>query len=249
MRSSAISLALSCLLTLPGANVLADEPLLQAFADTAGGIHPNWQPTELRGRAPATYELVDLPVGSKLQVTADGAASALVHALEPPVQLRQDNTAQLSWSWKIRNHIAASDITSKAGDDFPARVYVTFARDPRELPVATRMKIRLARMLYGQDVPTAAICYVWARDLPVGTIVPNAYTDTVMMIVVRSGGTEPSAWHTQQRDLQRDYQAAFGAAFGAAVPPVTAVMVAVDSDDTGASARSWFGDLTLIAAQ
>ena len=57
---------------------------------------------------------------------------------------------------------------------FPARVYVTFARDTERtaLSVPAR-KIRLARLLYKQDVPAAALCYVWARDLPVGTMVPE----------------------------------------------------------------------------
>ena len=205
-------------------------------ADTA-----SWQSTELRGLSPATFEIVADDNGPVLQVTADGSASALVHTVAPALTA----SSLITWRWKISNHIEASDITTKKGDDFPARVYVTFDRDVKELSFSTRAKIRLARLLYKQDVPAAALCYVWARELPVGTIVPNAYTDTVMMVVARSGGATPSGWFTEQRDLQADYRAAFGTA----APPVTSVIVGADTDNTGESVRSWFGDIEFIPAK
>ena len=133
---------------------------------------------------------------------------------------------------------------SKQGDDFPARVYVTFDRDISELPFSTRLKIRLARTLYGTDIPTAALCYVWADNLSVDTIVPNAYSDTVMMVVVRNGPAE-QGWQTERRDVGADY----AAAFGSAAPSVTSVMLAADTDDTGAFARSWFGDIAFVTAE
>jgi len=186
---------------------LAGEARLTPFSTLLPGADTaNWQTMELRGRPPADYEVVTGEGGPVLQVTAEQSASALAHAVEPALA----GPAQLAWRWKIGAHIEASDITKKSGDDFPARVYVTFARDAKELPLATRAKMRLARLLYGQDVPAAALCYVWARDLPEGTIVPNAYSDTVMMIVARSGGDTPSGWQAEQRDLRADYRAAFG---------------------------------------
>lgn len=206
-----------------------------------GDVTGGWQAMELRGRPPAQFAIVSEAGETVLQVTADASASALVHPVEPALS----EPAQLAWRWKIGGHIEASDITRKAGDDFPARVYVTFARDPAELSLATRTKIRLARLLYKQDVPPAALCYVWARDLPAGTMVPNVYSDTVMMVVVRSGGDTPSGWQAEQRDLQADYRAAFGTE----APPVTSVIVAADTDDTGESVRSWFGDIAFVPAK
>jgi len=218
-----------------------DWALTPFSALTPGSDTGAWKPMQLRGRRPASYEIVDGGSAPTLRVSADSAASALVHRLEPAVTA----PVQLAWRWRIDSHINASDIMTKAGDDFPARVYVTFGRDVRELPFSTRAKMRLAKLLYGQDVPAAALCYVWARDVPEGTIVPNAYSDTVMMVVARSGGETPSDWQQERRNLQADYRAAFGTD----APPVTSVIVAADTDDTGESVLTWFGDFELVPAE
>ena len=68
---------------------------------------------------------------------------------------------------------------------------------------------------------------------------PNAYTDTVMMIVAQSGGSEPSDWQNVARDFRADYRAAFDAD----APPLTSVVAGVDTDDTGESTTVWFGDI------
>ncbi|NND54159.1 MAG: DUF3047 domain-containing protein [Gammaproteobacteria bacterium] len=232
-----------CLLVAGKALPLATtQPVLAAFSDMQpGATIVGWQQMELRGRSPAQYKLIAENNETVLQVTAEQSASALVHPLAPPASA----PGKLEWRWKIGAHIEASDITLKSGDDFPARVYVTFARDRKELSLAARARMRLAKLLYNQDVPAAALCYVWARDLPVGTMVPNAYSDTVVMVVVRSGGATPSGWQTEQRDLSADYEAAFGST----APPATSVIVAADTDDTGATVRSWFGDITLKPAK
>lgn len=238
-----LTVVAACLLTfgavaaeLPGSPVPTPFSLLPEGAPGGG-----WQPVELRGKTASDFTVVSGPQGNVLQITSDAAASALAYAVE----VAAEETALLSWRWKIEGHVAGSDIRTKSGDDFPARVYVTFARDPDELPFATRMKIRLAKMLYGQDVPAAALCYVWAESLPQDLMVPNAYSDTVMMVVARSGGAVPSGWHDEQRDLQADYRAAFGAD----APAVTSVMVAADTDDTGTAVRAWFGDIRLHPAE
>ena len=131
-------------------------------------------------------------------------------------------------------------MSRKSGDDFAARVYLTFERDPAELSIATRVKMRLARLIYGQEVPAAAICYVWAATLPIETSMPNAYSDTVMMLVAASGPAD-GAWRTVNRDYAADYRALFGQE----APPLTSVVVATDSDDTGGASLAWFGDVVL----
>jgi len=213
---------------------------LQPFSSLATGDDTGaWQPITLRNEQPASFEIVADAGKTALQITATRAVGALAH----PVAASDAFPASLTWRWKIANHIDKSDISSKAGDDFPARVYVTFARDPEELPWGTRVKMRVAKLLYGHDIPAASLCYVWARDLPVGLIMPNAYTDTVMMVVVRSGGQTPSAWEFEQRDVMADYRRAFGTA----APAVTSVMVAADTDNTGERVTSWFGDISFTA--
>jgi hypothetical protein len=55
-----------------------------------------------------------------------------------------------------------------------------------DLGFATRTKLALARALRGDQVPDAAINYVWDNRSPVGTMLPNAYTERAMMWVLRN---------------------------------------------------------------
>ena len=65
--------------------------------------------------------------GESVVLRADAAASmaTLVH----PLRLDAKQFPIVSWRWKISNVLRKSDIATKAGDDFPARVYVLFDYD------------------------------------------------------------------------------------------------------------------------
>ena len=72
---------------------------------------------------------------------------------------------------------ALADLARKSGDDFAARVYVFFDVPRDELPFGTRFKLKMLEILYGERLPTAAICYVWDNRHPVGTSRWNPYSD------------------------------------------------------------------------
>jgi hypothetical protein len=111
------------------------------------------------------------------------------------------------------NLIARSDLATKAGDDFPARLYVVFGR--------------------------RALCYVWDSRRPVGTIAPNAYSDRVQMVVADSGAALLGRWAARERNVAEDFRRGFGTE-----PPLTSgVVVSADTDNTGESAESYFGDI------
>ena len=201
----------------------------------AGPPAAGWEVTEIKGREPTQFRIVTLDGRNVLEASSDAAAAGLVFPAPTEGEQRR-----IEFDWKIARHIPGTDMTRKSGDDFAARVYLTFARDPRELSLGTRVKIRLARLLYGQDVPAAAICYVWAPVMPTGTIMPNAYSDTVIMFVADSGPPD-GTW----RRVSRDYAADYREVFGGEAPALTSVVVATDSDDTGGTSLAWFGDLVL----
>ena len=50
-----------------------------------------------------------------------------------------------------------------------------------------RAKYEAIRLARGEYPPMGAITYIWESKSPVGTIVPNPYTDRVMMLVLQSG--------------------------------------------------------------
>jgi len=144
----------------------------------------------------------------------------------------------IEWRWKILNLLTKSNITTKEGDDYPARVYILFDYDIRKLPFSVRAKIRLAR-LYGADVPLAALCYVWDGKAAAGTSVWSVYTDRVRVIVAESGGTNLGKWVTIRRDVAADFRAAFGED----PPAISGVVLATDTDNTGESATAFYGDI------
>lgn len=234
-------LAIGLLFALRAAAGPAAAPEIPAFSTAPTGTPPaGWKVETLRGRPPTSYRVVEQDARRVLEARADAAASGLSHTL----RYDAGQWPRLRWQWRIDAHLPGTDIRQRAGDDFPARVYVSFDYDIGELPLGTRVRLALARLLYGARVPGATLCYVWDPALPAGTIMPGAYTDRVRMLIVRSGSSGLGRWHTETRDVAADYRAAFGEP----PPPVTAITLAADTDDTRTTATSYFGDLEVLPA-
>lgn len=175
-----------------------------------------------------------------LRARADDSMSSLARsiAIDPATHPR------LRWRWRVANLVETSDLRSKDGDDFPARLYVLFDYDLGRLPFLQRTKLRLARALYGGDLPVAALCYVWATGEPAGTTAWNAYTDRVRMIVVESGAGKLGRWVEFERDIAGDFREAFGEE----PPMVNGVAIATDTDNTGERVVAWHGDIVFLPA-
>lgn len=186
-----------------------------------------------------TYAVVlddGLPV---LHVRSRASASSLV---AKPVD--GSSIARLQWRWKVSGALAGSDVRSKAGDDYAARLYVLFDLPLDRLGLADRLRLQAARSLSGRDIPAAALCYVWGTAQPAGSTAWNPYTDRVRMVVVDSGNAHAMQWRTVERDLREDWQEAFGGP----MPAVGAIAVGADTDNTGGSVDAWFGDVLLTSA-
>ena len=176
-----------------------------------------------------------------LRAQANASMASVTHALKiDPIVL-----PVITWRWKISNILKKSNIQTKTGDDFPARVYVLFDYDIRKLSILQRAKMYLARSRFGKDVPAAALCYVWDGKAPVGTSVWSPYTDRVRVIVVESGSAYLNRW----REVRRDIVADFREAFGEDPPAISGVAVASDTDNTGESVTAFYGDIRLTAPQ
>jgi hypothetical protein len=219
---------------------LAAEPLAPGrFSALApGGLPEGWEPFSF-SRFPrhTVYRLAAGDGVTVLRAEADASVSALLR----PFSADPRAYPLMRWRWKVENLLEKGDIRRREGDDFPARIYVLFDYDPERLSFADRAKILLARVIYGARVPAAALCYVWDSRAAPGTIVPNAYTDRVRMVVVRSGAADLGRWVAEERDLARDFRAAFGED----PPAISGIAIAADTDNTGERAVAWFGDITL----
>lgn len=151
--------------------------------------------------------------------------------------------AYIAWRWKVDSVYKKGDVSTKSGDDYPARIYITFAYDPERVGFFEKAKYEAARLIYGETPPLAAINYIWANRAPVGLMVANAYTDRVKMIVLQSGDERAGQWIEEKRNIYADYRKAFGTE----PTSISGVAIMTDSDNTGEAARAWYGDILFSA--
>jgi hypothetical protein len=227
-------------LLLAAAQVCTAEALwLGRFDATQAGIPAPWQIEHLDQRvAPTRYRLRQWDGVMAIEAQAKQSMALLARPLSADLQ----QTPILCWRWRIDAPVAAADMTKKSGDDYAARVYLSFAVPPEQLGLATRAKLRLARAIYGAQVPDAAINYVWDNRHPVGTLQDNAYTDRARMLVLRSGAAEAGRWISERRDLAADFRLAFGELAGRP----SGLAIATDTDNTGGEAQAGFADFHLV---
>lgn len=218
----------------------ASPPRFSSARPGAASV-PGWRHQSLpkvpRGNQ---FDIVDDDGVSVLHVSSQASASSWVCAMDHAVAERP----WLQWRWKVSQALAGSDLRSKAGDDYAARLYVLFALPPERLSLADRLRLQAARLLSGAEVPAAALCYVWGRAQPAGSSGWNPYTDRVRMLVLDSGDAQRQQWRSHSRDLARDW----AEAFGGEVPRVSGLAVSADTDNTGEQVEAWFGDLRLAAS-
>lgn len=229
---------LCCLVSL---RVAAEAPRPTAFSSLRPGAEiTGWRTLEAAPGAPPTrYALVEDAGTVVVRADAAGSMSGLLFDFGgAPAQ-----PGILRWRWKIAAPLRNADLSTRAGDDYAARVYVLFDYPRARLPLATRLRLRALEALRGQRLPTAALNYVWDNRQPVGTLRANAYTERVRMIVVESGPSRAGLWVEEVRDLRADFRRAFGEE----APALIGIAIATDTDNTGENARAWYGDVRLDA--
>ncbi|MBL8463359.1 MAG: DUF3047 domain-containing protein [Thauera sp.] len=210
------------------------------FPAGAEGLPEPWRLQQIDERiAPTQYALKTWDGVAAVEAVAERSMALLGRPLDVDLAA----TPHLCWLWRVDAPLATADMTTKAGDDYAARVYVSFKVEPGALGFGTRAKLALARSIYGDQVPDAALNYVWDNRQPVGTFMPNAYTDRTRMIVLRSGAGDAGSWVTERRDVAEDFKRAFGE-----VPAqLSGIALASDTDNTGESARAGFAEFRFVS--
>lgn len=225
---------------VPAAAAQQQVPLLSSAA-LGRSVARGWRHQTLPKVALANqFEIVDLDGRRVLQVRSQGSASSWLAPLDIDAAARP----LLRWRWRVSKSLLGSDIGSKPGDDYAARLYVFFDLPLQQLSLADRLRLQAARLLAGVEVPSAAICYVWGHAQAAGASGWNAYTDRLRMVVVDSGDSHAGQWRSVSRNLPQDWDNAFGGA----MPRVNGVAVGSDTDNTGDSVLTWFDDLSLDPA-
>lgn len=209
---------------------------------TPGLVLPaGWEPLTVANLKPNLNDLVEEGGQVVLRVRSAHSASSLAFRMDADPA----KSPMLAWRWKIDRVVAGADLSKAQGDDFAARVYVSFDVPIETLSLLDRAKFRVARLVYGAKLPTAALCYVWDNRNPPGTTAWNAYSRRLRMVVVRSGAERVGHWVAETRDVEADFRAAFGSEWPGPVPRVTGVALGADTDQTGETVTAWFGDVGL----
>ena len=223
---------------------LAVAANLHPFSSASGAVPPPpWRVVGLpKSTKPLTrFELVPIDGHPVLRVQTDHSYANLVHdlpdfALAPGMQLR--------WRWRLDQPLQGTDLRRREGDDSPLKVCVLFDLPIEQIGFVERNLLRAARSVSGEKLPAATLCYVWDAMLAPGTLLHNAFTHRVRMIVVDSGEQHLGQWVSHRQDLAADFLRAFGNE-SATVPPLAAVLVGADSDNTGGQSLGYVGDVTL----
>jgi len=231
------SLALLCAATLAW-SAPAPDPTPFSGAPPGAVLPAGWRVLVLPRQKGPEFSIVRDEGQSVLRVFSAAAVGSVAVDL-----LAQTATAPiLTWRWKIDHVIGKARLGTKEGDDFAARVYVSFDVPLDQLSFGERTKLRIARLVFGPDLPTAAICYVWDNTHAIGTSVWNPYSDRLRMVVLQSGGARAGQWVTEARDVEADFRAAFGSRHPGPVPRITGIAAAADTDQTLETVTAWFGD-------
>jgi Protein of unknown function (DUF3047) len=228
-----------------GAIAQTPPPLLAPLVDAAGhpGSRTAWRLVLLpRQTAPPTiFDVAKVDGEQVLRIEARASYGNLVHALSLPAG---SAPLHLAWRWRVERFADGSDLGIKAGDDTALKVCALFDLPLAQLPFVERTLLRFARSLSGEPVPGATVCYVWDRLLPHGTELRNAFTNRLRYIVLRGPQTPPGAWRSERRDLAADFLRVFGDE-ARAVPPLVAIAIGADADNTKSESRAYLSDLKL----
>jgi DUF3047 family protein len=226
--------------------VYADSPLVLTvgkFSEASEGtsLPDGWKPLTFKKIEKHTVYTV-VKDGDTVAVKAVSEASASGLTREITINLREYPIVQ--WRWKVANVLQKGDVTRKEGDDYPARIYITFEYDSSKVGFFDKAKYEAVKLLYGQYPPLAAINYIWESKAPKGTVVPNPFTDQARMIVVESGTEHLDQWVSEERNVYEDYKKAFGEE----PPLISGVAIMTDTDNTGESATAYYGDIVFMRA-
>jgi len=172
-------------------------------------------------------------------VVVKAVAEVSASGLTREIKIDSKEYPIIQWRWKVSNILKKGDVHKKEGDDYPARIYITFEYTPGKVSFFEKTKYEAIRLLYGEYPPLAAIDYIWESKAPVGTMVPNPYTDRVMMFVVESGSAKLDQWVSEERNVYEDYKKAFKEE----PPMISGVAIMTDTDNTGESTTAYYGDI------
>lgn len=201
--------------------------LREDFNDLQG-----WEPLAFPNiRQHTEYTVEKEGVSSYLKAESNASASGIIHRSEFNVF----EYPKAKWRWKISNVYKKGNAEEKSGDDYPIRVYVIFKYDPERASFGQKIRYGLARAVYGQYPPHSSLSYIWANRSHHRQIITNPFAEESRMVILQAGGENAGKWLEEEVNITEDYRRAFGEE----PPPIAAIAIMNDSDNTGEKATSY----------
>jgi len=205
---------------------------------------PGWRFVGLPNKPevkPTRFELGQVEGVAGVQMRTDQSYGTWAHDW-------RGTAGTLQWRWRLDQALSGgqrpADLRRKDGDDAALKVCVMFDHPLDGVPFGERTLLRVARSVTGENLPAATVCYLWDPLQANNTAAANPYSRRVRYVVVQGTGAPTQRWLSESRDVAQDFVTLFGDELPAgstrtAVPPVMAVVIGADSDNTQASSSGW----------
>ena len=253
-------ITLFALMALPGGAATPDQPSppqppLPPLIDAQGRASQAWHfvgfPKQKADLPPTVFEAGQADGQAGLKVATDASYGTWVTPWAGPIP------ALLQWRWRVDQPLSGGsqppDLLTKAGDDAALKVCVTLDHPLDRVPFLERTLLRMARSVSGENLPAATVCYVWDSGGPAPLEGVNPYTRRVRFISLQGRNAPLTRWTSESRDVAKDFAHLFADELpqGAltprtALPPVTAVLIGADSDNTASRSTAWVADLRWV---
>ncbi|HSW22084.1 MAG TPA: DUF3047 domain-containing protein [Burkholderiaceae bacterium] len=243
MKQHRATLAVAIGMSVAGGALSVDGPNLLTDFGTALGVPPApWRFVGLpyQSKPMTRFRIVNHEGARVLEVRADESYGNLVHDLSGAA----GDARSLSWRWRIEVDNPAGDPQKRSGDDHALAVCAMFDLPLSAVPFAERQVLRAARVAAGELLPSATICYTWDERQAQGASSNSPFTRRVRYLVLRGAGEPLQQWREEQRDLRADFLRLFGGEAGA-VPPLLAISVSADADNTHGHSLALLSDMVL----
>jgi hypothetical protein len=199
----------------------------------------NWRPFFFpKIKKHSTYSIETNGQCHILKAESNGSASAIVY--KDPFNVYEH--PRVKWRWKVRNVYKKGDARTKAGDDYPIRVYIMFEYDPEQAGAFEKILYSMARAIYGEYPPHSSLSYVWANKDAPERFLTSPYTSKAMMVLLEKGQLKVDTWQDEEVNILEDYLKAFREK-----PPARArIAIMNDSDNTGESSVSYMEYIEIL---
>lgn len=219
----------------------ASSTTLSVFSDgAAGGLPSGWTPMVIfKNKKRTDYQLIAHQDKTVMRAHSANASSGLMQRVDIDPQTQP----WLHWQWKISNRDGKIAEAQDMMEDAPARIILGFDGDKESLPFAEQILFETAKLLTGHEFPYATLMYEWHANAPRETIKQSKRSSRIRSIVVENGSHGTDAWHEFSRNIVEDFERTYGEKPGKLI----GVGILTDSDYSGATVETWYGDVRLLA--